>query len=401
MKKKEINRISAMICALAVTMCLGCASAYTVKAENSTTAVQTETAAEEEYFTDRDKEQNPDLTGAEKISVTDGKDITVSKEGTYVLSGSAKNVTVTVDAGKDAKVQLVLDGLTVTNTDAPVIVVENADKVFVTTASGSKNTLSVSGTFPEEEDAVIYSRDDLTLNGLGTLTIVSSDKGIDSNDDLKITGGSYDITTDGTALKANDTIRIADGTIDIKSGNDGLHSENEEDDSLGHIYIFGGDLTIEADDDAVHAESLLVISGGTMNITDSEGLEATNIAIDNADISIQASDDGINAGKKSSAYEACITINSGTVRVAMNGYDTDAIDSNGNITVNGGTVDITGQSAFDCDGKAAYNGGTIIVNGQTVNAITSQQMGGGMRGGNAGNNGNFSNGSGMRTRGRF
>ena len=128
-----------------------------------------------DMFTDRDLRQNADLSEATYYEVSDNKDITITSAGVYVISGSASNASVIVDAGDDDKVQLVLNGLTLNNSGTPAIYVKNADKVFVTTASGTVNELTVSGSFTSDgdtnTDAVIFSKDDLVLNGLGTLNI--------------------------------------------------------------------------------------------------------------------------------------------------------------------------------------------------------------------------------------
>ncbi len=148
-----------------------------------------------DLFSKRDLTQTADLSNAETITLSDGQNVSITKEGVYVISGSAKNVTITVEAADDAKVQLVLDGVSVTNTDTPVIYVKNADKVFVTTLGD--NNLSVTGSFTADgstnTDAVIFSKDDLVLNGTGTLTISSTDNGISCKDDIKITGGTITI----------------------------------------------------------------------------------------------------------------------------------------------------------------------------------------------------------------
>ena len=348
--------------------------------------------AADEQFTDRDLEQTVDLSEATYYTVTNGQDITISSAGVYVLSGEASNMTVYVEAGKDDKVQLVLDGVSVTNESFPVIYIKSADKVFITT--NADNTLSVTGTFVSDgntnTDGVIFSKSDLTLNGTATLTVSSTDNGIVGKDDLKITGGTYVINVASKAIEANDSIRIADGVLYLTAGTDGLHAENNEDASKGYIYIGGGSLTITAGDDAIRATTVVQTDGGSIAITAAEGIEATYIQFNAGTISIQASDDGVNAAYKSSAYTPTVEINGGEITVSMGSGDTDGIDSNGNIIVNGGTVSVTGNSTFDYDGTAQYNGGTILVNGQQVSSIPNQRMGG--RGGFGGGNGGFGGG---------
>ena len=374
--------LSAIMAILMITLSVSLGSA------ESSTPIYTA----DEQFTDRDMEQTADLSEAVYYSVSSGQDITITSAGVYVLSGEASNVTVYVEAGKDDKVQLVLDGVSVTNESFPVIYVKSADKVFVTTSADS--TLTVTGTFVSDgnanTDGVIFSKADLTLNGTATLTVSSTDNGIVGKDDLKITGGTYVITASSKAIESNDSIRIADGVLYLTAGTDGLHVENDEDASKGYIYIGGGSLTITAGDDAIHATTVVQTDGGTIAITAAEGIEATYIQFNAGTISIQASDDGVNAAYKSSAYTPTVEINGGEITVSMGAGDTDGIDSNGNIIVNGGTVSVTGNSTFDFDGTAQYNGGTIIINGQQASSIPNQMMGG--RGGFGGGNGGFGGG---------
>ena len=332
----------------------------------------------DEMFSDRDLKQTADLSEAVIHTLADGQDIRITSGGVYVLNGKASNVTVYVEAGKDDKVQLVLDGVTVTNTNFPVIYVKSADKVFVTTSADS--ALSVTGSFVSDgsvkTDGVIFSKSDLVLNGTAALTITSAKNGVVSKDDLKITGGTYSINAASKAIQANDSIRIANGTLYLVAGTDGLHAENDDDDTKGFIYIAGGAITIQAGDDGIHATSVAQIDGGTLNIKASEGIEGTYIQINGGVINIQSSDDGINAAQKSKAYTATVEINDGDITVVMGAGDTDGIDSNGNIIVNGGTITVTGNSTFDYDGIGQYNGGTIIANGQQISYIPNQMMGG-------------------------
>ena len=333
----------------------------------------------DELFTERDLTQTADLSDAKEIALQSGKNVTITKAGVYRVTGSAENVTIIVDAGDEDKVQLVLDGVSVTNADAPCIYVRNADKVFVT-LSGD-NSLSVTGQFTADgdtnTDGVIFSKDDLTLNGAGSLTVNSSDNGIVGKDDLKITGGTYKITAASKAIEANDSIRVAGGSFTIKAGTDGLHAENEDDDSLGYIYIGGGSFSMSVGDDGIHAVSLVQIDGGTFTISAAECMEGTYIRINDGTFDLSSWDDGINAARKSSAYSTpTVEINGGTINITMSAGDTDGIDSNGDIIVNGGTISVSGNSTFDYDGTAQLNGGTIYCNGQQVTEIPNQMMGG-------------------------
>ena len=373
MKRTKRIVTAAVTAALIFSMTLSCGLA-----ENGTPVLSAE-----DQFTGRDLEQAPDLSGAKTVSVTDGQDVHLTAGGVYVLSGEASGTTIYVEAGEDEKVQLVLDGLTVTNTDFPVIYVKTADKVFITTSGDS--SLSVTGTFTTDgdtgTDGVIFSKTDLTLNGTAALAISSSDNGIAGKDDVKITGGTYTIKAASKAIEANDSIRIAGGTLDLTAGTDGLHAENNEDNTKGYIYISGGTLTISAGDDAVHANTVVQVDGGSVYAAGAEGIEGTYIQFNGGTVSIQASDDGINAARKSSAYTPTVEINDGDITVTMGAGDTDGIDSNGNIIVNGGTVQVTGNSTFDYDGMVSFNGGTVYINGQQASSIPNQMMGGGGRGG--------------------
>lgn len=334
-----------------------------------------------DLFTERDLTQTIDLADATYVSLQSGEDVSITKEGVYVLSGDVTDVTVAVEVDSSEKVQLVLDGVTITNEDSPAIYVKSADKVFVTTTQDSLNTLSVTGDFTADgdtnTDAVIFSKDDLVLNGLGTLIINSSNNGISGKDDLKITGGTYYVTSTADAIEANDSILIADGSIAISSSKDGLHAENDEDDTQGYVFICGGSVSIDAASDGIQATTYLQVDDGTLDITASEGLEATYVQVNGGTINVGASDDGINATTKSySVGTPTIEITGGDVTITMGAGDTDALDANGNLYISGGTVSISAQSAFDFDGVGELTGGTVYVNGEQVSTITNSMMGG-------------------------
>ena len=264
-------RTPALLLALAFALAIG-----TAFAEGSSPVYS---AAD--LFTERDMLQEADVSGAEKITVTSGEDVRITSEGVFVLSGTATGTTVYVDAGSEAKVQLVLDGLSITNESFPCIYILSADKVFITTAADS--FLSVTGTFRKDgntkTDGALFSKQDLVLNGTAVLSVSSGDNGIVCKDDLKITGGTYNVAAGKKAIEAKDSIRIAGGTFTLEAGTDGLHAENKDDEMLGYIYIGGGIFDITAGDDGIHAVSVLQIDGGTFSIRSADGLNAALVQL--------------------------------------------------------------------------------------------------------------------------
>jgi hypothetical protein len=221
----------------------------------------------------------------------------------------------------------------------------------------------------------------------GYITIVGGDFVISSDADgiyayrcISIEGGTFDITTVKSAnadsykaIKSDNLITISGGEIRIDSADDGVHSDNE-------IVISGGTIEIESDDDGIHADGKVQIDGGNITISAHEGIEATYVLINDGIISISASDDGINAAQKVKTYTATIEINGGYVTIVMGQGDTDGLDSNGYIYINGGTVDVTGMNTFDAEIAQEFNGGTVIVNGVEVDELPEDMMSGGFGG---------------------
>ena len=330
-----------------------------------------------DLFTNRDLEQNVNTSNAKKYTVSDGQNITITSAGIYVISGTAKNVTIYVEAEDEDKVQIVLENLSITNETMPCIYVKTADKVFIT--SNGSNTLKVTGVFGADEstnlNGVIFSKQDITLNGTGTLNIESSKNGITGKDDIKITGGTINIKAEAVAIRSNDSIRISNGNLTLNAGTDGLHAENSSDDKKGYVFIGGGNIKIEAADDCIHGGSVVQIDAGTITLNGAEGIEGTYIQINGGTIEIHATGDGINAGRKSECYEVTIEITGGEITIVMADGDTDGIDSNGDIKISGGTINVTGSGAFDYDGNATYTGGTIIINGTKVDSIPNSTNG--------------------------
>jgi hypothetical protein len=179
--------------------------------------------------------------------------------------------------GAADKVQLVLAGVSIScTTNAPICIL-NGDKVFITLAEGTENTLIGGDAVTVEGSNIntaLYSRSDLTINGTGSLTVTApGGHGISCKDDLVITGGTIRITSAAHGLDANDSVRIGGGTVTIDAGKDSIHGENGEDASKGFVYISGGILDLKAEGDGISAGGWLRFGGGTVTVLAGGGHE--------------------------------------------------------------------------------------------------------------------------------
>ncbi len=287
------------------------------------------------YFTTNDQYGNWDTSGATQITLTgDGATISgngaytvdgnvvITNAGYYVVTGTLTDGYISVDAYDSSKVFIMLDGVEISCSDDACIRVDQADKVFLTLAEGSQNSLTSASSYCTEAlndgtDGAIFAHDDLTINGTGSLTVDAQYRhGIAANDDLVITGGTITVTAEADAIHANDSLRIKEASVTVDAGDDGLVTSNEEengyfyiesgmlditaaDDAIhttGDITIAGGSITIDAGDDGIHSDSNVFISNGSILIEDCyEGIEALNIDVSGGDITIYPHDDGFNA----------------------------------------------------------------------------------------------------------
>ena len=301
--------------------------------------------------------------------------VTISKEGCYLISGELEDGQIIVDAGDSDKVQLVLDNASIHCSTGSAILVRNADKVKVTLAADSENELSDGTEYQTDDDnpdAALFSKDDLVINGSGSLTVQGNYKhGIAGNDDLVITGGRLTVNSLSHALRGKDSVAILDGTFVLTSQKDGIHAE-------AYLNINGGTTTIAESYEGLEAAQIH-ISGGTTQVSSSDdGLNATGGSsfelVDGLLVlkDISSSDTEQTFGGRGGMFEVednCdITISGGNLTVTTSNGD--GIDSNGSLNVSGGTVLVFGSSsggegALDYTGSSSISGGTLVALGSS------------------------------------
>ena len=283
-----------------------------------------------------------------------GNIATITAGGAYSISGTLNDGQIVVDTQDEGTVYLILNGVNITYATSAPIYVSNAEKTVLTLAPGTENVVTdgVSYTFAEAEtdepNAAIFSKDALTINGTGSLTVNANyHNGITSKDDLKITGGIITVNAVNDGLKGRDSLAVLDGIITVNAGGNGLQSNNDEDVEKGFVSIDGGIFNIKAVLDGIQAETMLKVSGG--NITIVSGGGSSNISGDSAK--------GLKAGVD-------ITIAGGTINIDA---ADDAVHSNSSLTINGG--DIVVASADD----AVHSENTLVINSGNLTITRSYE----------------------------
>ena len=425
-----------------------------------------------DMFTERDSKTEYDeskavtikLNGTTATSSSDsvkisGSTVTITEEATYIVSGELTDGMLVVDAPDTAKLQIILNGVNITSKTSAALYILEADKVFVTLAEGKANTLANGGSFTAIDDnnidGAVFSKQDLTFNGSGSLTVTSpTAHGIVCKDDLVFTGGTYIVNSASHGLDANDSVRIANATLNIDAGKDAIHAENSDDASLGFIYIASGMIKAEAEGDGIAAGAYMQIADGTIELlvgggsengskehsdnfggfmggghgggrpgemrpngsestatttdessTSMKGLKATNsMLISGGNITINSADDSVHS-------DVSVIINGGIFTIASGD---DAIHAEDTLTVTAGKIDISesyeGLEALHIDVQGgdiklvASDDGLNAAGGTDQSGTTGgrdgmfgggkPEMNGGHKGGPGGMGGGMSSGNG-------
>ena len=364
---------------------------------------------------------NPAATDG--VSVENGT-ITITSGGTYRLTGEYSGQ-VKIEAAKTDTVRLVLDNAKITNSTGAAINVVSAAEAIIYTAAGTTNTVAdeanYTATGDDDPDAAIYSTANLTLTGEGSLSVEGVyEEGIHTTGGLVIASGTLEVNAANTGIKGKDYVDITGGIVNVTAAQDGIKSTNTDDESLGFTRLSAGSVTVSAGDDGLKAPHTLEISGGTLNIEKSnEGIEAQYINILDGDVTVNSTDDGINASLKDSSSDTSSDTTSGTATTgqqtqqnqngqvqqapagggAAPGGSQGSTGQNQNmpqppadgampgggggpfevvdaaINISGGTVTVNAEGdGIDSNGTATFSGGTVTVNGPAAggnNALDS------------------------------
>ncbi len=430
--KNQWKRNLAILCLAAVVGVSGCGNKDKDQTkENDTNIVinddenndknEASDIAESDMFTERDYRTEYDESASVKISLNgdsvscdsdavkiSGTTVTILDEGTFVFSGSLNDGMIIVNAGEKDKPQIVLDGASITSETSAALYVLEADKVFVTLADGTENTLENGGEFVAIDDnnidGAVFSKQDLTFNGNGSLTISSPvEHGIVCKDDLVFTSGTYIINSASHGFDVNDSVRMTGTSIVIDAGKDGIHVENEDNAEKGFYYGADGTVSMEAEGDGISAGNYLKIKDGDYSIVSGGGSEnAAKTSSDNWGGFMGGSLGGMGGGKPGGKGDRMSSSNgnaggetaSDTERMSNidnvsdesgddstslkaikaagdltieNGHFVidsadDAVHSNSSITVSGGTFQIaSGDDGFHADDTLTISGGNIDI----------------------------------------
>ena len=354
--------------------------------------------------------------------------VSIDAAGDYELSGSLTGQVV-VNVGDADKVTLHLNNAQITNPNSSAILVENADKVIIALNDGTQNTITDGTNYTGldesgDPNAAIFSHDDLTINGSGSLTVTGNyQDAIQSRDDLKISGGNITISAVDDGLFGNKSFTLKnDASVTITSGGDSIHSD-------GDILIESGTLILNSGDDGMHADGTVTIEDGTINVQNCyEGIEGSVVIVNGGVIDILSNDDGINAAGGNdgsggnnpggrgaqdtfSGGQYSIEINGGTISIAagLTGAG-DGLDSNGSIIVTGGDTIIKTPSSYRDYSSIDSNSGFTMIGGSvrilnadgTYTEVTGNYVpgamgqGGGMPGGTMPDGGGKPGGGGGR-----
>lgn len=329
----------------------------------------------------------------EGVSIESGV-IRITAGGDYIIRGSLSSGRLIVEVGKDEKVRLCLDGVSITSESAPIEMI-SADKVLILLCEGSENTITDNGSgYVDSDDdtsaendenarptAAIYSKCALTIGGKGTLVVNASyHDGIRSKKTLKIVGGNLSVGSVGTAVKGSNGVAIADGKIELTADENCIRTSEEEDTTKGYVYIKGGTLELSAKKHGISASRYVIVEGGEIDIT-TTGTEVDSDSNDSSGGGMWGRPGGFgNEGSglakiKSKGIKAdvSVSVSGGSININSTGH---AISSGGAVSISGDDTKLTLYakcSSPSANSKGIKADGDLLVSGGSVNVKYSYE----------------------------
>ncbi|CEN78465.1 carbohydrate-binding domain-containing protein [Paraclostridium sordellii] len=398
------KKLLTTLCALSLTVSvMGCSAKTntTISTNKNTTTVTNQTI--DSTKSEELKEVDTYIEFGDSINIKgegakiENNVVTITSAGTYSIKGELKDGQIVVSAGEEDKVQIQLNNANITSSNSAPIYVKSAKRVIIGLIEGTKNTITDGKNYvfkdatTDEPNSAIFSKDDLTIIGTGSLVVNANyNNGITSKDDLKIEDGQITVNAVSDGLRGKDSITILDGKITIDAKEDGMKSSNTKEAEKGYIHIQGGTLNITAGQDGIQAETNAVISNGEINIVSGEGSKNSSKNENwgnfgdkqpsemkspgmqppdkNNTTTIEETDSTSAKGIKATSN---ITISGGNINIDSSD---DSIHSNDNIVINGGKIKASsGDDGVHADTKIEINGGYIDIT-KSYEGIESQSI---------------------------
>ena len=328
---------------------------------------------------------SPDGSTSTDASVRiDGQTVTITQAGTYQIAGTLDDGALIVESGENAKITLVLGGVSIKNSTGAAIQIATADDVTIELSEGTTNVLQSGeevdiATATESKEAsggALQSKADLKIKGRGSLTVLGYlNNGIHCTKDLKIKNGNISVTALGHGIKGKNSVTVSGGTVTVTSGKDGITSDETENEEKGFVTIEDGEIIITSAGDGVSAETTLTVTGGVISIISGGGSANAQQKTDNMrdwwDFDNSASDDNSASCKGLKAGKALV-ISGGSITIDA---QDDALHTDGDMTISGGECILsTGDDGAHAALSLTVLGGKIAVltsyEGLEANQIT-------------------------------
>ena len=125
--------------------------------------------------------------------IISGSNATITSAGTYEVSGTLTAGQIIINTEDEGVVKLVLNGADITCSESSAIYIENSPKTTIVLADNTENKLTDAANYTgltaeeDEPNAAVFSKDDLTIEGSGSLTVKANyNNGIQGKDDRSI-----------------------------------------------------------------------------------------------------------------------------------------------------------------------------------------------------------------------